>query len=86
MSQVYAEYAEKAVRTFTTDRRSVTIVDDIKDCVKRGQPVLVGTTTVEVSELISRLLKRKGINHIIPDLKGVNPVESERPMLLRAVR
>ena len=35
------------------------IVEDIKDCVERGQPVLVGTTSIETSELISRQLKKQ---------------------------
>ena len=35
--------------------------------------------------LILPALDRKGINHVIPDLKGVNPVEAERPMLSIAV-
>ena len=36
------------------------IVDDIKDCHARGQPVLVGTTSIENSELLSDLLKQEG--------------------------
>jgi len=39
------------------------IVADIKDCHDRGQPVLVGTTTIERSEELSALLKREGIPH-----------------------
>ncbi len=37
------------------------IVDEILDCHGRGQPVLVGTTSVEKSEVIAQLLERKGI-------------------------
>ena len=36
---------------------------DIEDCVKRGQPVLVGTASIEKSELLSELLKKRGIKH-----------------------
>ncbi len=34
------------------------IVEDIKDCVARQQPVLVGTVSIEKSELLSDILKR----------------------------
>ncbi len=36
------------------------IIEDIKDCHERGQPVLVGTTSIESSELLSGMLKRDG--------------------------
>src|SRR4249920_2986501 len=39
------------------------IIDDIRDCAERKQPVLVGTTSVETSEFLSGLLKQKGIDH-----------------------
>ena len=45
------------------------IVDDIKDCAKRGQPVLVGTTSIETSELISKLLKKYKIKHEVLNAK-----------------
>ncbi len=45
------------------------IVKDIEDCVKRGQPVLVGTTSIENSELLSGLLKQKGIKHEVLNAK-----------------
>jgi preprotein translocase subunit SecA len=45
------------------------IVDDIKDCVKRGQPVLVGTTSIETSELISKRLKKDKIRHEVLNAK-----------------
>ncbi len=35
------------------------IIDDIKDCVERRQPVLVGTTSIETSELLSGMLKKR---------------------------
>ncbi|MDQ3364314.1 MAG: preprotein translocase subunit SecA [Myxococcota bacterium] len=37
------------------------VVSDIEDCQKRGQPVLVGTVSVEKSEVVAHLLKEKGI-------------------------
>jgi preprotein translocase subunit SecA len=45
------------------------IIDDIKDCVKRGQPVLVGTTSIETSELISGKLKKRKIGHEVLNAK-----------------
>ncbi|MBK7902872.1 MAG: preprotein translocase subunit SecA [Proteobacteria bacterium] len=45
------------------------IIDDIRECVKRGQPALVGTTSVETSELLSSLLKQKGIDHNVLNAK-----------------
>jgi preprotein translocase subunit SecA len=45
------------------------IIDDIKDCVKRGQPVLVGTTSIETSELLSGMLKKRKISHEVLNAK-----------------
>ncbi|XSG85112.1 MAG: preprotein translocase subunit SecA [Methylohalobius sp. ZOD2] len=45
------------------------IVKDIDDCVRRGQPVLVGTTSIENSEYLSQLLKRKKIPHQVLNAK-----------------
>jgi len=39
------------------------VIQKIKEYHKKGQPVLVGTTSVEVSEMLSRMLKREGIPH-----------------------
>ncbi len=45
------------------------IVEDIRDCVQRGQPVLVGTASIEVSELVSGLLDKAGIEHQVLNAK-----------------
>jgi preprotein translocase subunit SecA len=45
------------------------IIDEIAECHKVGRPVLVGTVSVEVSETLSRMLKRKGINHSVLNAK-----------------
>ena len=45
------------------------IIDDVKDCSERRQPVLVGTTSIETSEYLSKLLKKKGINHSVLNAK-----------------
>ncbi len=45
------------------------IIDDIRGCVSRGQPVLVGTTSVETSEFLSGLLDKEKIKHQILNAK-----------------
>ena len=45
------------------------VIDEISDCHIKGQPVLVGTISVEVSELLSRMLKRKNIPHNVLNAK-----------------
>ncbi|MFP4335646.1 MAG: preprotein translocase subunit SecA [Wenzhouxiangella sp.] len=45
------------------------IVGDIRDCVERGQPVLVGTTSIETSELLSKKLKKEAIRHEVLNAK-----------------
>jgi preprotein translocase subunit SecA len=45
------------------------IIEDIRECAKRQQPVLVGTTSVETSELLSGLLKSKGVDHQVLNAK-----------------
>jgi len=45
------------------------IVEDITDCRERGQPVLVGTTSIETSELLSDILKKKKIAHEVLNAK-----------------
>ncbi|MBA2694054.1 MAG: preprotein translocase subunit SecA [Rubrobacter sp.] len=45
------------------------VVDDIEERNKAGQPVLVGTVSVEVSELLGTMLKRRGIRHNILNAK-----------------
>ncbi len=44
-------------------------IDEISECYAKGQPVLVGTISVEVSELLSRMLKRKNIPHNVLNAK-----------------
>ena len=45
------------------------VVEDIKDCYGRGQPVLVGTTSIETSELLSAQLKQSDIPHEVLNAK-----------------
>ena len=45
------------------------VIEEINNCVKGGRPVLVGTTSVEISELLSRMLKLRGIKHNVLNAK-----------------
>ena len=45
------------------------VIDEIRVMTDKGQPVLVGTTSVEVSELLSRMLSRSGIEHNVLNAK-----------------
>ena len=45
------------------------VVEDIKRTHKKGQPVLVGTITIETSELLSRMLRKEGIEHTVLNAK-----------------
>ena len=45
------------------------IIDQIIDCHEKGQPVLVGTISIEKSELLSAMLKKKGIKHEVLNAK-----------------
>jgi preprotein translocase subunit SecA len=45
------------------------IVDDIRDCVQRAQPVLVGTTSIETSEFLAGVLQKEGIAHEVLNAK-----------------
>jgi preprotein translocase SecA subunit len=58
-------------------------ITDITDCHERGQPVLVGTVSVEKSEHLSKLLKKKGIKHSV--LNAVNH-EAEANIIAQAGR
>ena len=48
------------------------IIEDIKDCVERQQPVLVGTISVEKSEELSKALDKAGIKHNVLNAKFTN--------------
>ena len=53
----------------TRDAKFNAVSVDIKDCYERGQPVLVGTTSIETSELLSSHLKKAGIPHEVLNAK-----------------
>ncbi|MFL9884270.1 preprotein translocase subunit SecA [Paraburkholderia agricolaris] len=53
----------------TAKERYDAVIRDIRDCHERGQPVLVGTTSIENSELLSHLLKQAGLPHEVLNAK-----------------
>jgi preprotein translocase subunit SecA len=53
----------------TTREKFLAIVEDVEDCVKRKQPVLVGTTSIETSEYLSSLLTERDIKHKVLNAK-----------------
>src|SRR3989442_8122638 len=59
------------------------VVEEIKDCHAKGQPVLVGTTSVEKSERVSKLLKKDGVKHNV--LNAINH-EAEANIIAQAGR
>lgn len=63
----------------TAQEKYAAIISDIKDCYERGQPVLVGTTSIENSELLSELLKKERVPHEV-----LNAKQHEREALIVA--
>ena len=63
----------------TAEEKFEAVIKDIKACYERGQPVLVGTTTIENSELVSRLLNQAGLPHNV-----LNAKEHQREALIVA--
>lgn len=53
----------------TVREKHEAIIQDIQECAKKGQPILVGTTSVEASELLSGFLDKKKIKHQILNAK-----------------
>ena len=67
MPMVRADRLDLVYRTAKEKHQA--IVEDIKDCQKRGQPVLVGTTSIEASELLSGLLTQENMAHQVLNAK-----------------
>ena len=63
----------------SSEEKFEAVVKDIEECHKRGQPVLVGTTSIENSELVSHLLQKAGLPHNV-----LNAKEHEREALIVA--
>jgi preprotein translocase subunit SecA len=64
---IRVDHQDKIYRTVR--EKYAAILADIKDCYARGQPVLVGTTSIENSEVLSNLLKKEGLPHQVLNAK-----------------
>ncbi|MGE5233574.1 MAG: preprotein translocase subunit SecA [Acidobacteriota bacterium] len=53
----------------TAPEKWTAVVEEIADCVERGQPALVGTISIEKSEMLSELLKKKRVPHVVLNAK-----------------
>ncbi len=53
----------------STPEKYKAVIEDIKDCYQRGQPVLVGTTSIENSELLAGLLEKEAVPHHVLNAK-----------------
>ena len=64
---VRADHADKIYRT--PEEKHMAIIEDIVDCHKRKQPALVGTISIESSELLSQILKQHNVPHNVLNAK-----------------
>ena len=64
---IRTEYADIVYRT--EREKFSAVAEEIKELSERGQPVLVGTTSIEKSERLSTLLKRRGVRHAVLNAK-----------------
>ncbi len=64
---VRTDYPDVVYKTEAGKFRAV--IRQIKECHEKGQPVLVGTISIEKSELLSRMLKKEGIAHVVLNAK-----------------
>ena len=61
---------DKNDSVYTTEKgKFQAVADEVEKCYKTGQPVLVGTVSVEKSEYVSRLLDNRGIPHVVLNAK-----------------
>jgi preprotein translocase subunit SecA len=67
MKMIRADRLDLVFRT--TGEKNKAIIDEIRDCHERGQPVLVGTTSIENSELLSGLLGKQKLPHQVLNAK-----------------
>jgi len=67
MPMVRADRQDQVYRT--AKEKYTAVIKDIRDCFERGQPVLVGTTSIENSELISGLLQKEKLSHQVLNAK-----------------
>lgn len=76
-----ADHSDRIYKT--QEAKFAAVVDDIAEHVESGQPVLVGTTSVERSEYLSQLLSKRGIKHNVLNAKHH---EEEGQIIARAGR
>ncbi len=78
---VRVDEQDKVYRTVAEKYRA--IIEDVKTCHAKGQPVLLGTTSIENSEVLSQLLTKEGIEHNVLNAKQH---EKEAQIVLEAGR
>jgi preprotein translocase subunit SecA len=66
-AMIRSDYADVVYRT--EGEKFAAIVEEVVDCHQRGQPVLVGTISIEKSERLSSLLKKQGVKHAVLNAK-----------------
>ena len=76
-----ADHSDRIYKT--QEAKFAAVVDDIAEHVESGQPVLVGTTSVERSEYLSQLLSKRGVKHNVLNAKHH---EEEGQIIARAGR
>ncbi len=64
---VRQDHADKVY--VTTEEKFKAIAEEIQDCQKRGQPVLVGTTSIETSEFLAKYLTKENVKHSVLNAK-----------------
>ena len=64
---IRADHADMVYKTEQEKFRAV--IEEIADCNERGQPVLVGTVSIENSERLSKLLQRRKVKHVVLNAK-----------------
>jgi preprotein translocase subunit SecA len=67
MPMIRKDYPDSVYKNEVGKFRAV--IEEIVECHKRGQPVLIGTISIEKSELLSSMLKKRGINHQVLNAK-----------------
>ena len=67
MAMIRVDRLDQVYRT--ANEKHLAIIADIKDCYERGQPVLVGTTSIENSELLSGMLQKEKYPHQVLNAK-----------------
>jgi preprotein translocase subunit SecA len=83
MPMIRADHSDLVFRT--AEEKWHAVIEEITDCHQRGQPVLVGTVSIENSELLSKRLKKLGIPHNVLNARPEN-AEREAEIVAQAGR